>query len=123
MAAWLPAAGSWAGVTTTGGRGEGQCRGLCLRQMEAATGNPWQANVGLELGGQEEGLALFDLQATPDGTLFQDVLVRLSLSRPGGQVPQQLPYHTFSRGDVVLLSSPAAGASASCFHPSLVHAS
>ena len=49
---------------------------------------------------QEEGLALFGLQAEPAGVLFRDAILRLALPVRG----TPLPYHTFSQGDIVLLS-------------------
>ncbi len=56
-------------------------------------------------------MALFGLEASPDGTLFQDVIMRFSVGGPGagGRGGTPLPYHTFSHGDVVLISSPSAG--------------
>ena len=46
-----------------------------------------------------EGCALFGLSPAPDGALFGDVVVRLSV--PGGK---SLPFHVFGPGDNVLLS-------------------
>jgi len=46
-----------------------------------------------------EGCALFGLSPAPDGALFGDVIVRLSV--PGGR---GLPFHAFAPGDNVLLS-------------------
>ena len=46
-----------------------------------------------------EGCALFGLSPAPDGALFGDVIVRLSV--PGGK---NLPFHAFAPGDNVLLS-------------------
>ena len=46
-----------------------------------------------------EGCALFGLSPAPDGALFGDIVVRLSV--PGGK---NLPFHVFAPGDNVLLS-------------------
>ena len=53
---------------------------------------------------QEEGLALWDLSASPDGALYKD-----SITRFWGPKPHGLPYHTFSHGDIVLISKHAPG--------------
>lgn len=53
---------------------------------------------------QAEGMALWDLSASPDGALFKD-----SITRFWGPKPQGLPYHTFSHGDIVLISKHAPG--------------
>ena len=54
---------------------------------------------GLEL---QKGCALFGLSPAPDGALFGDVVVRLSV--PGGK---SLPFHVFGPGDNVLPVSSA----------------
>lgn len=47
---------------------------------------------------QNEGWALFDLEAQPDGALYKHSVVRLSVRAP------LLPFHNFSQGDIVLVS-------------------
>ncbi|KAK9812656.1 hypothetical protein WJX72_001408 [[Myrmecia] bisecta] len=49
---------------------------------------------------EEEGLALFGMRAEPDGTLFRDSVFRFY----GADGNKQLPYHTFTQGDIVLIS-------------------
>lgn len=47
---------------------------------------------------QNEGWALFDLEAALDGALYKHSVVRLSVRAPA------LPFHNFSQGDIVLVS-------------------
>ena len=49
-------------------------------------------------------MALWNLSASPDGALYKD-----SITRFWGPKPQGLPYHTFSHGDIVLISKHAPG--------------
>lgn len=49
-------------------------------------------------------MALWSLSASPDGALYKD-----SITRFWGSKPQGLPYHTFSPGDIVLISKHAPG--------------
>ena len=53
---------------------------------------------------QEEGLALTDLSAAPDGVLYKDSIIRFWAPRP-----HSLPYHTLAQGDIVLISKTAPG--------------
>ena len=50
---------------------------------------------------QEEGVVLFDLRAKLDGALFRDSIVRFT---PAAGRDAMLPFHSFSRGDMVLIS-------------------
>lgn len=54
---------------------------------------------------QDEGMALLNLSASPDGALYKD-----SITRFWGPKPQGLPYHVLSHGDIVLISRHAPGA-------------
>ena len=53
---------------------------------------------------QDEGMALLNLSASPDGALYKD-----SITRFWGPKPQGLPYHILSHGDIVLISRHAPG--------------
>ncbi|DBA71486.1 TPA: hypothetical protein ACH3X2_14306 [Trebouxia sp. C0005] len=53
---------------------------------------------------KEEGLALFGLSASPDGSLYKDSIIRFWGPRPHG-----LPYHSLSQGDIVLISQTKPG--------------
>ncbi|KAL3140824.1 hypothetical protein ABBQ32_14194 [Trebouxia sp. C0010 RCD-2024] len=53
---------------------------------------------------QDEGMALLNLSASPDGALYKD-----SITRFWGPKPQGLPYHVLSHGDIVLISRHAPG--------------
>ncbi|GMH33318.1 hypothetical protein BSKO_01152 [Bryopsis sp. KO-2023] len=55
---------------------------------------------------EKTGLALFDLEASSDGLLFRDMVIRLSSCRQ-----KFLPFHTFSSGDSVYLSKRKPGES------------
>eukprot|EP00775_Hariotina_reticulata_P004851 gene4851-5098_t len=103
------------GSSTGSSRGRGAKRAAARSLLEAHSA-VFQAALDLELQEEwqeaedrlqswpvprlmSEGVALFNLAAAADGGVFRDVLVKFFLpNRP-------LPFHTFSQGDILLVST------------------